>query len=143
MAVVPPRRDSLLLCSAGHNPAVIVQKRRVEMSTARGLALGILEDTEYEEERRSWSDGDLLILYSDGVTECTWHDEMYGEDRLRSLIAGLHAAELSASEIGNAILDDLRSFSHGHLESDDVTLVIVKGDSTRAADQPSRLTGAG
>ena len=126
LAIVPGSGNSLLLCNGGHNPAVLVHDGRVEMSTCRGLALVILEDAEYEEERRPWSKGDILILYSDGVTECTWRDEMYGEVRLRDLVAELSVMTLSAAEIGQAILDDLSSFSHGHLESDDVTLVVVK-----------------
>jgi sigma-B regulation protein RsbU (phosphoserine phosphatase) len=126
LALVPASGDRLLICNAGHNPAIIAHKGGIETSTARGLALGIFGDTEYEEESRSWSIGDVLILYSDGVTECTWGDRMYEEERLHGLVTKLPIAKLSADEIGKAILDDVRAFSHGHLESDDVTLVVIK-----------------
>jgi CHASE2 domain-containing sensor protein len=126
LAIASPRDERFILCNGGHNPALIVHDGQVEKSSGRGLALGILEDVDYEEEPHPWSLGDVLILYSDGITECTRGDEMYGEARLCDLVAGLDVKSLSAFDIGQAILDDVKSFSHGHLESDDTTLVLVK-----------------
>jgi CHASE2 domain-containing sensor protein len=126
LAIAYPRNQSFTLCNAGHNPALIVHNGEVEKSSGRGLALGILEDAAYEKESHPWSRGDVLILYTDGITECDRGDEMYGEERLCDFVAGLDVKALTAFDIGQAILDDVKSFSHGHLESDDTTLVIVK-----------------
>jgi len=126
MAMISQSNGEIRLCNAGHNPAFLVHERLVAKSTTGGLALGIFETMKYEEERRTLGRGDFLVLYSDGITECQWKDKMYGEERLCEVVESLDPGSLSASDIGDAILRDVRGFCSGHTESDDVTLVIVK-----------------
>jgi adenylate cyclase len=126
MAVISGVTGEVRLCNAGHNPALLVHEGRITRSTAGGLALGILETVRYDEERWTLNPGDFVVMYSDGVTECQWKDKMYGEERLSELVASLAPRGLSASDIGGAILDDVKAFCSGHTESDDVTLVIVR-----------------
>jgi CHASE2 domain-containing sensor protein len=122
------RRDDPVLryCNAGHNPALLVHEGELTMLEAGGVPLGMLESFPYEDAARPFERGDLLVLYSDGITECPWKDQMYGDERLQALVKRLALEEVSAARIGQAILDDLSAFSHGQTDADDVTLVIVR-----------------
>jgi sigma-B regulation protein RsbU (phosphoserine phosphatase) len=126
LALVPRRSGDLLACNAGHNPALLVRDGHIDKLALGGLALGILESTAYGDERWPFEAGNVLILYSDGVTECQWKDDLYGEDRLSAIVTEACGKASTAAEIGKAILDDVRSFCRGHTESDDLTLVVVK-----------------
>ncbi len=126
LAVIYRRSGDLLVCNAGHNPAFLVRQGSLEKLTGGGLALGILQDMVYQDDRRQFESGDILVLYSDGVTECQWKNDMYGEDRLCSAVAKACVDARSAADIGQAILNDVKTFCQGHTESDDLTLVVVK-----------------
>jgi serine phosphatase RsbU (regulator of sigma subunit)/CHASE2 domain-containing sensor protein len=126
LAVISPATGEVRVCNAGHNPAFLGHDGRLAKSVAGGLALGIFKTMKYEEERWTLDRGDFLVLYSDGITECQWKDKMYGDERLCEVVAALPARGLSAGEIGEAILRDVKAFCSGHTESDDVTLVVVK-----------------
>jgi serine phosphatase RsbU (regulator of sigma subunit) len=126
LAVFAGGAREIRFCNAGHNPPLLLSKQGIETLEPTGLVLGILEDIEFGEECRRFEKGDVLVVFSDGITECTYRDEMYGDDRLMKLVGPMRAAGYSAERIARAILDDLKRFSHGHLEFDDVTLLVVR-----------------
>jgi serine phosphatase RsbU (regulator of sigma subunit) len=126
LAVVSRKGTDLVVCNAGHNPGLHVHRGGVDKLESVGLALGILEDMPYRDDRRQFASGDVLVLYSDGVTECQWRNDMYGDERLAAVVTSACAAGGSAEQIGRAILDDVNSFCQGHTESDDLTLVVVR-----------------
>ena len=73
----------------------------------------------------AWHPGDLLVLYSDGITEAfNPNSEMYGLERLKSLIS--KKRHLSPEEIKDEILSDLRVHQQGEDTNDDITLVVAK-----------------
>jgi serine phosphatase RsbU (regulator of sigma subunit) len=125
LAVLSRLGPTLRFCNAGHNPPLLVREGRMETLDATGLPLAMLEDASWTDEERQFRRGDVLVLYSDGIPECPWKQEMYGMERLESLVSGL-AAGRSAKEIGEAVLADVRAFAHGHLHTDDVTLLVVR-----------------
>ncbi|HVP40309.1 MAG TPA: SpoIIE family protein phosphatase, partial [Candidatus Saccharimonadales bacterium] len=122
------RRDApqLEFCSAGHNPALLVRGGQIEQLAGTGLPLGIFEGAEYTQETRPFEPGDVLLIYSDGVSECLWGGDMYGEERLARLVAELAGRGRGARQIGEAVLEDLRRFAHGDISADDVTLLVVR-----------------
>ncbi len=90
-----------------------------------GIALGILENTRYHEQTIPLQSGDIIVLYTDGVTEATnAADELFSEERLRNII--LRNRSLSATGLTKEILDAINQFSSGQPQSDDITLFIVK-----------------
>ena len=88
--------------SAGHNPALVyrVASRRVEALNASGVALGVFEAAPYQPKSASLNPGDVLVLYTDGITEAINGDEEeFGDARLRALIA--EHADLPAAALAD------------------------------------------
>lgn len=116
----------LRYCNAGHTPGLLLHAGWIELLESTGTPLGLLPGSEYREDTRPFETGDLLILYSDGITECLHKGEFYGDERLHALVTQLAGRSLTSELFGRAVLDDVRRFAHGNLESDDVTLVVVR-----------------
>lgn len=116
------------MASAGHNHQILwrSRSRELEILSAPGAPLAIFEDTEYLERIVDYDPGDLLMLYTDGITEAT--DETYaefGEERLFELVRA-HAAESSPAQIVDAVIEDVNRFRRGFEASDDATLMVVR-----------------
>jgi sigma-B regulation protein RsbU (phosphoserine phosphatase) len=116
------------IVNAGHWPPWVIRRGRLEQLDAGGLALGMFCDSTYEAQAVQLDAGDLLVLYTDGVTEA--HDgrgREYGADRLAALIADLaREAPLAAPSLVAACVNDLAAFRAGTSATDDVTLMVVR-----------------
>ena len=89
-----------------------------------GLPLGAFDGSTHDEKTLELETGDVLVFYTDGVTEAWDGKEQYGTGRLIRQVETL--ANLSADRIGEQILADLRRFERRAMPADDVTLVVVK-----------------
>jgi serine phosphatase RsbU (regulator of sigma subunit) len=116
----------LRTANAGHNPPIILRASgEVQRIDGSGLVLGIRPDELYREERTHLGAGDLLVIYSDGVTEARNNaEEEFGEERLIEALKR-HSHE-PARAIIDAVMDSLTRFAAGEPLSDDVTLVVAK-----------------
>jgi serine phosphatase RsbU (regulator of sigma subunit) len=126
-AELDPATGGLSFINAGHNPPLIAHGSdgTLEQLGAGGLPLGILPDYDYREGRTQLRAGDVLVVYSDGVTETQnpTGDE-FGTTRLEAVISqNLH---LTAPGIRDKIEAALSAFAQGTPAVDDITLVIVK-----------------
>src|SRR5206468_4796963 len=76
--------------NAGHNFPVVVRRGAAPMFLERGgTVLGIVDGAAYEEERLSLHTGDLVVLYTDGISEAMNREgELYGDQRLYDLVGG-------------------------------------------------------
>jgi sigma-B regulation protein RsbU (phosphoserine phosphatase) len=84
-------------------------------------------DYVYDEASLPLQSGDLLVFVTDGITEERSPDkELYGEERLHKLLAGLEVTALRAGEIKEAIIRSVLQFSGGSTQDDDITVVVVK-----------------
>jgi serine phosphatase RsbU (regulator of sigma subunit) len=112
--------------NAGHNPPLLLRADgRAEWLTEGGLALGVLEDAQYEERPVPLGQGDVIVLYTDGVTEAMdAQEEQYGTARLESLARRL--ASGPAHDLLAAIVADVEQFTGERHLSDDLTLVVAK-----------------
>ncbi|MCB2202782.1 GAF domain-containing protein [bacterium] len=116
----------LSYCIAGHNPPLVLRNESNEVSAlARGgIALGAMPDITLEERSLDLHLGDCLVLYTDGVTEAfNADDEMYGDDRLISLLGS--AVGKTAHEVLEIIETDLVTFRQDAALSDDTTLLAI------------------
>jgi phosphoserine phosphatase RsbU/P len=133
-AELDPESGALSFLNAGHNPPLIVHSAgTVEQLASGGLPLGIKPDAEYREGRTQLQPGDVLVVYSDGVTEAlSPSGEEYGATRLYEVVS--RNIEASAAGIRDRIESSLTKFSQGTSAADDITLVIVKrqAESKRA-----------
>lgn len=122
-----PESGQLTYTSAGHNTPLLWHKadNSVEWLDAEGLILGIKPEVEFEQRVTSLAPGDLLILYTDGVTEAENDASvLFGEEQLSKLIR--ECTELPPEEIINAILQQIRIFTGRHHFNDDISLVVMK-----------------
>ena len=116
----------LLYVNAGHNPGIIVRRdgSSVQMGPG-GLPLGLLPNMSFRAERLRLEPGDLLCLYSDGITECTSPtDEEYGLERLERLLRA--ERERPLPEIARRVDSAMLEFAAGNTQSDDQTLVLLR-----------------
>jgi sigma-B regulation protein RsbU (phosphoserine phosphatase) len=125
-AELDPVSGALSFLNAGHNPPLIVHSAgTVEQLASGGLPLGIKPDAEYREGRTQLQHGDVLVIYSDGVTEAVSPTgEEFGATRLYEVVARNVTA--SAAGIRDRIESSLTKFAQGTSAADDITLVIVK-----------------
>jgi phosphoserine phosphatase RsbU/P len=116
----------LTFANAGHNPPILVRASgEAEMLEGGGPVLGILPIAPYSEMRTRLDRGDMLVLYSDGVTEATnVNNDEYGEDRFIDLLKAQR--NQPALAIVDAVTKSLTEFAAGAPQADDITLVVAK-----------------
>ncbi len=115
------------LTSAGHPPLLI---RRADGTIEEigeeiaGFPLGILDGSDYREAQIALEPGDVAVIHSDGVTDSRNTDEeLYDSRENRRLIKRLAESSGGPAAVGRAILQDIREYSAGHSQADDITLV--------------------
>jgi sigma-B regulation protein RsbU (phosphoserine phosphatase) len=125
-AELDPESGALSFLNAGHNPPLIIHAAgTVEQLASGGLPLGIKADADYREGRTNLQMGDVLVIYSDGVTEAASPSgEEFGPTRLYEVVS--RNVDASAAGIRDRIESALTKFSQGTQAADDITLVIVK-----------------
>lgn len=126
-AILDAKKKRLRYVNAGHNPPLLLkqQKGNTVLLKAKGIALGVIENIELEEEEIQLEKGDLITLFTDGVTEAiNQKEEQFGQQRLLTLIEENRG--LSACEIISKIEAEVTAFSGGQPQFDDITLMIIK-----------------
>ncbi|MDT4898113.1 MAG: phosphoserine phosphatase RsbU/P [Acidobacteriota bacterium] len=125
-AELDPQSGGLSFINAGHNPPLIVHAAgTTENLAAGGLPLGIRPDAEYREGRTQLQHSDVLVIYSDGVSEAVSpQGEEFGTQRLYDVVS--RNLEASAAGIRDRIEAALTKWAQGTPAADDITLVIVK-----------------
>jgi sigma-B regulation protein RsbU (phosphoserine phosphatase) len=121
--------------NAGHNPPLLLGSLQGRALDKGGIPLGIMPEYPYETGEVFLEPDDMIILYSDGITEAGLNEgEEFGEKRLESLVSSLQKRPLG--EIQKSILDAVRVWS-GREPEDDMTLVIVRAvaETTRGGNE--------
>jgi len=124
--VLDIKTGDLAFANAGHNPPIIVRASgATEMLEGGGPVLGILPIAPYKEMHAHLERGDMLVIYSDGVTEANNlnHDE-YDEERFLEVLQANR--QKTAAEIVSAVTTSLNEFCAGAPQADDITLVVAK-----------------
>lgn len=120
----------------GHPPPVILRTDgRVEAVSLTGSLLGVLDDASFGEAAVELRTGDMMLLYTDGVTEGRRDGDVFGDERLLEVVAGSGAS--TPDELLDAVLDAAIEFSGGEPQ-DDIALLAVQlqpeGRRRRAED---------
>jgi sigma-B regulation protein RsbU (phosphoserine phosphatase) len=115
--------------NAGHNPPIIVRTGgEVERLKASGLILGVFPGARHSAAATSLAPGDLLVAFSDGVTETqNPAGDEYGEERLIELL--LRERTRPAAGVQDQVAASIKAFAGTEPQYDDVTLVVLKRSS--------------
>jgi phosphoserine phosphatase RsbU/P len=125
-AVIGPKGE-LSYCNAGHNPPMVFGKNGIQRLEKGGLILGLFEHATFEEGNATLEPGDLLVAFSDGVTEAlSTEGEEYGEQRLLDCVQAHR--DKSVTELLDSIFASVREFTAGAVQSDDVTALVLRYD---------------
>jgi phosphoserine phosphatase RsbU/P len=122
----------LTYSNAGHNPPVLLGRHGARRLETGGLFLGLFPQAAYEEETLALEPGDLLVVFSDGVTEAlNAQGEEFEEERM---LACLDAhRQCTPAELLECLLSTVREFAASAAQSDDVTALVLRYGG-RAAD---------
>ena len=126
-AILDPHRQTLACINAGHNPPLVIRSDsgNAAFLQEHGIAMGVLVEMDIEEEVVSLKPGDLVVMYTDGVTEAfNGEFEEFGEERLTRIVKTCHT--LPAREVIGQILSGIRTFTGTTPQSDDITLVVLR-----------------
>ena len=121
---------TLTFCNAGHQPPLVLhenksEKESVEMLHPTGAAIGLAEEADFGEKTIKLQKEDLLMLYTDGVTEAVnSKNQEFGRERLTVLSRQVNS--LHVKEIMQEIKLGLEEFREGQPLTDDTTIVVCK-----------------
>jgi serine phosphatase RsbU (regulator of sigma subunit) len=127
------RSTATFTCTnAGHNPPILCRADgSIELLKQGGLLIGMLVGVKYEQETVVLNPGDVVVLYTDGISEAEGGGDqtedgsnMFGDERLVELVR--RSARLPATGIREAILSAVSAHATGVPQSDDITLVVIK-----------------
>ncbi|MDR8390087.1 SpoIIE family protein phosphatase [Aliifodinibius sp. S!AR15-10] len=126
--VLNPETGILEYANGGHDAPLLFRDGSAPLFLkATGLLLGAFEDAEYDMATISLQPKDLLLLYTDGITEAkNKNDNEFGLDRLIQLTS--EHRQSTASEILDTILKEVQEFTNKTPQSDDITLMVIKND---------------
>ncbi len=126
-AMLWPESGEMIYASAGHNRPLIVRACSgiVEELPLGGMALGVYENMSLEDHRLKLDPTDILLFYTDGVTESfSPTGEAFGEERLKKLLA--ENCDMPLNELVAVLENSLNAWREGAMPSDDTTLLVVR-----------------
>ncbi len=122
----------LIYTNAGHPPGYIISnphgKNPIQALRTTGMALGASETGRWTQKIVKLAPGDLLVLYTDGITEAANPDGvMFGEDRLLDLV--LANTHRSVTDIKHLLLEEVHTFVGGTPRQDDIALIVLRREA--------------
>ncbi len=127
LSVLDVEKQTLTLASAGHLPVMVrrasgtVEEFGEEIA---GFPLGIIPEADYKQTEVKLFPGDVVAVFSDGVTDArNLREELYDSRENRRLLRKVAETTGGPEAVGRAILQDIREFSAGHVQVDDITLI--------------------
>ena len=129
--ILEPRTGRLVFANAGHPPGCLISRRRgkesIDYLRPTGMALGVSEEARWKQKEVRLAPGDVLVLYTDGVTEASNPNGVfYEQDRLEEGI--LRRMGAGAEEIMTGLLDDVQHFVGPDPPGgqDDIAMIVIR-----------------
>ena len=125
-AILDGQERTLSYVNAGHNPPLLLHADGTfEELGPTGPVIGLVDDPGYEEGQVRLRKGDVLVMYTDGITEAiNVREEMFSDERLREVVRA--SADLPASAMAGAIRDAVQAFCGDASQFDDMTILVLK-----------------
>jgi phosphoserine phosphatase RsbU/P len=131
---IDPATGEVTYCNAGHNPPFLVGSTgKVTRLDDGGPVLGVLPKYPFTQHTCRMEEGDVLMMYTDGVTEAerTGTDEEFGEDKLLKLVQGNHACPVA--QMVELLTQEVAAFAGSVTAADDFTAVVVRRTACKGA----------
>jgi sigma-B regulation protein RsbU (phosphoserine phosphatase) len=126
-ALLDPASGEVTYVNAGHPPPLLCCAASGDLTKwmPTGMALGVVEDTPFEQRTAHLERGDLLVFYTDGVPDAMdAQGHQFGMERLQRIVHDQHGAP--AAEVAAAILQGINDFAGSEDPFDDVAIIVVK-----------------
>ncbi|KAB2881363.1 SpoIIE family protein phosphatase [bacterium] len=125
IGILDPKTHTLKSVNAGHNPPLICRNGTIKKLTVGGIPLGMYPYDQYESEETQLGPNDVVVMFTDGVTEAAdKDDEFYDDNRLEQCV--LKNAQLHADKLKQVIFDDVKEFVGEAEQSDDITMLLLR-----------------
>ncbi|HSP88240.1 MAG TPA: PP2C family protein-serine/threonine phosphatase, partial [Ignavibacteriaceae bacterium] len=123
------KREVISIARAGHCPLLLLRDGKVKNIRPQGIGLGLIFGDQFEQSLEeielNLQDNDMIVLYTDGITEAkNINMEDFGETNFEKIL--LNNSEKSADDISNEVIKEISQFSKHNTQHDDITLVILK-----------------
>ncbi|MCK5004815.1 MAG: serine/threonine-protein phosphatase, partial [Candidatus Aminicenantes bacterium] len=129
LGILDFEEDWICYSNAGHNyPLLFSSGKKTMQLNQSGIVLGCLENFPFTEERIKMEKGDILLIYSDGITEAVNEDDdEFGESRLEDII--MSNPGNSSNELVDKTINSVYSHAGNLDQMDDMTLVVIQKDN--------------
>lgn len=128
IGLVDSQKHRLRYINAGHNPPLIVRADgSCQFLNPSGTMIGAFDFSDWKAETTELSKGDILFVFSDGVSEATNKGNHYGEAKMQAVIVG--SRNLTPQEMAGRLFEDIMNFVEDEPRSDDITMLFVKRES--------------
>jgi len=129
IGVADPVSHQISFVNAGHNPPIIRRTdSSIELLEATGFMIGAFPSGDWENKSIKMNPGDLLTIFSDGVTEAENEKDMqYSDERLEQFLSGIE--NTTPEEASRLLVADIMKFTEGAPQSDDITILMIRRDS--------------
>lgn len=125
IGLLDPKENILQYINAGHNPPILSRADETfEYLKPSGIMIGAMPMMEWELHSITMNEGDIVTIYTDGVTEAESSDGQYGEDRLEKFI--VRCCQKTPEELTAELVKDIESFTADTPQSDDITMMVLK-----------------
>jgi len=125
--ILDPATGMLTYCNAGHNPPYLLNRQDgegVRALSKTGMALGVVEAMTWEQAAVGMAPGDLLVLYTDGVTDAeNEQSTFFGQERLLEVLRTNQ--ERPAQDIQDTLIANIHDFVGHAPQFDDIALVVI------------------
>ncbi|MFC1477734.1 PP2C family protein-serine/threonine phosphatase [candidate division KSB1 bacterium] len=119
------KSDTVQYLNAGHLPPLVMRRGAVSELPQGDTAIGLTADTVFNEKQAVLNSGDMMLIYSDGITEARDKEgQFFGDNRLQGLF--LRMADKSPAEVGKRLVKEVNTFIGDEGMSDDISFIIIK-----------------
>ena len=126
-ALYDPNTSTLKYGNSGHNPPLYLpyNSDKFEEFDTDGMLIGIIPDSKYYTAERILNEGDLIVIYTDGIVEAEREEEaLFGTERLKELIIQNRFCDVK--EIQDKIISAVKEYTQDESKSDDITLIVLR-----------------